>query len=369
MTNPATPLVSVVMPTYNGERFLRPAIAGILNQTFADFELIVIDDGSTDTTPRILAVFKQKDDRVIVLTNEHNLGIAGATNRGLAAARGEYIALQDHDDISLPYRLQTQIDFLHSHPDIALVASAVTIIDENGVATGYALGPSLASTSIPSVFGPFEDDLEIKWDLLFGCRLNHTSVMARRTAILNIGGYKEDDTFPLARDYDLFSRFATQYRIANLREPLAQWRRHPAAACLQNTEQQSQANETISWRNLRALTNTRDRAGGATFALRDETYGLLGSRAFMCTQAGRLPDLPGEQVIAGLQFLRSLQDNFCRAHNAPKQTATRLRKRLNRTWGKHAVALAIRARWEFNTRIRSFFLGARCLLAASWPVV
>ena len=125
-----TPVVSVVMCTYNGERFLRPAIESILNQTFRDFELVV-DDGSTDRTPRILAEFKARDTRVIVLTNERNLGIAAATNRGLAAARGEYIALQDHDDISLPHRFQTQVDFLNSHSEIALVGSDATLIDDN----------------------------------------------------------------------------------------------------------------------------------------------------------------------------------------------------------------------------------------------
>src|SRR5574337_525468 len=96
------PRISVVMPTYNGERFLRAALESILGQSFRDFEVIVIDDGSTDSTPAILREFAAKDPRVIVLTNDHNLGIAGATNRGLAVARGEYIALHDHDDISLP---------------------------------------------------------------------------------------------------------------------------------------------------------------------------------------------------------------------------------------------------------------------------
>ncbi len=130
----AAPVVSVLMPTYNGERFLRPAIESILNQTFRDFELIVIDDGSRDQTAEILREFAARDNRILVLTNERNLGIAAATNRGLAAARGEFVALQDHDDISLPHRIQTELEFLHSHPEIALVGSAATLIDENGVA-------------------------------------------------------------------------------------------------------------------------------------------------------------------------------------------------------------------------------------------
>jgi glycosyltransferase involved in cell wall biosynthesis len=141
------------MPTYNGERFLRPAIESILNQTFRDFELILIDDGSNDSTPRILADLKDKDkdNRLIVLTNQRNLGIAGATNRGLAAARGEYVALQDHDDISLPHRFQTQVDFLDSHPTVALVGSAATLIDENGVNHGDFPQPC--------------EEIDLKWEL------------------------------------------------------------------------------------------------------------------------------------------------------------------------------------------------------------
>src|ERR1035438_1677250 len=93
------PRVSVVMGAYNGERFLRPAIESIINQTFRDFELIVIDDCSTDSTGQILREFK--DERMRVVRNERNLGIAETLNRGIAIARGEYIALQDHDDVSL----------------------------------------------------------------------------------------------------------------------------------------------------------------------------------------------------------------------------------------------------------------------------
>src|SRR5579872_6896113 len=189
-TQATTPAISVVMPTYNGERFLRPAIESILNQTFPNFELIIIDDGSTDNTPHILSEFK--DTRLTVLTNQQNLGIAVATNRGLAAARGEYIALQDHDDISLPHRFQTQLDFLNTHPEIALVGSAAELIDENGVP--YA-----------DYFEP-ENDIDIKWETLFRCPISHTSVMARRKVLLDVGGYSTDGALRVASDYDFLSR-------------------------------------------------------------------------------------------------------------------------------------------------------------------
>jgi glycosyltransferase involved in cell wall biosynthesis len=187
-----TPVVSVVMPTYNGEKFLRPAIESILNQTLADFELIVIDDASTDSTPRIPVEFK--DDRIRLFRNDCNLGIAGATNRGLAVARGEYVALQDHDDVSLPHRLQTQVDYLGAHPKIALVGSAATRIDERDAVLDTVVEPS--------------DELDLKWELLFGCRFRHMTLMVRRRAILEIGGYCQDASFRFATDYDMLSRAA-----------------------------------------------------------------------------------------------------------------------------------------------------------------
>ena len=187
-----TPLVSVAIVTCNVERFLKEAIESILNQTLADFELIVIDDASTDSTPRIPVEFK--DDRIRLFRNDCNLGIAGATNRGLAVARGEYVALQDHDDVSLPHRLQTQVDYLGAHPKIALVGSAATRIDERDAVLDTVVEPS--------------DELDLKWELLFGCRFRHMTLMVRRRAILEIGGYCQDASFRFATDYDMLSRAA-----------------------------------------------------------------------------------------------------------------------------------------------------------------
>jgi glycosyltransferase involved in cell wall biosynthesis len=338
---PIAPVVSVVMPTWNGERFLRPAIESILNQTFRDLELIIIDDGSTDSTPRILADFKDKDKdgHLIVLTNQRNLGIAGATNRGLAAARGEYVALQDHDDISLPHRLQTQLDFLQSHPAIALVGSAATLIDENGVAYDEYIEP--------------EEDIEIKWEMLFRCPISHTSVMTRRRLLLDVGGYSTETMLKVASDYDLLSRIVMRYQVANITEPLVQWRRHRTASMITDETRLKSGIESVSLRNIRALQN------GRSDPEPDSGY-LLGSRAFLCTPASQLPSLPAEQVIAGLRFLGDLLESFCRTYDFPRATTAQLRRRLNRTWGRHAVALAFRTRWSIRLRFQVFLLGIRC---------
>jgi glycosyltransferase involved in cell wall biosynthesis len=338
------------MPTYNGERFLRAAIDSILGQTFRDFELIVIDDGSTDGTPAILREIAAQDDRISVLTNERNLGIAGATNRGLAAARGEYVALQDHDDISLPHRFQTELDFLNSHPDIALVGSAAALIDENGAA--YADSP------LPC------DEIDIKWRLLFcGDAFHYTSIMVRRSTMQAIGGYGEDPAFRFAEAYDPFSRLAMNHCVANLPETLVLWRRHPGATSLQRQEEQLRSGEVISRRNI-SLLSDRGR-----YEDTDLCYRILGLRAFTSTHAGEFPALPAEQIVLGLEFACELQRKFYRAHNFSSSTIAEHRRPVSWTWGKHAIALAVRAPWSARERLRMFALGVRCLCNWGWSVV
>lgn len=340
---PPTPVISVVMPTFNGERFLRPAIESILAQTFAAFELIVIDDGSTDATPQILASFH--DPRIVLLANPRNLGIAASTNRGLAAARGEFIALHDHDDISLPHRFQTQLDFLNSHPDIALVGSAATLIDDNSIPYAEYREP--------------EDDIELKWEALFRCPISHTSVMVRRRVMLETGGYSLDPVLKVASDYDLLSRIVMHYRVANLSQPLVRWRRHAEASMITDEPQLRRGIENVSLRNLHSLQN------GASYLDADWNYRCLGSRAFLCTPTGQGSNLPPEQVISGLLLLCALQGIFFRQYAPLRPASARLSRRLNWTWGKHAVALSARSPWDLRSRIRMLLLGTCCL----WRVV
>jgi len=343
-----TPVVSVIMPTWNGERFLRHAIDSILNQTFTDLELIVIDDASTDSTPRILADFH--DTRLVVLTNAQNLGIAGATNRGLAAARGEYIALQDHDDISLPHRFQTQLDFLESNPEVAVLGSAATLIDDDGIP--YAEFP------VPC------EEIDIKWRLLFvGDAFHYSSVMVRRNALLEIGGYSEDPAFRYSEAYDPFSRLAMRHRVANLPDRLLLWRRHPGATSSQHAQTQILSGEAISLRNISMLSDqTHD---GAC----DRQYLFAGLKAFTSTPAGELPAVPAKQVLSGFKFCSDIQENFYQVHKFSKFDMARHRKSLTWTWGKHAAALAIRASWDWGSRAHCLMLGVRCLRHAAWATV
>ena len=128
----SAPKISVIMPTYNSESFLRESIDSILNQTFKDFELIVIDDCSTDSSLKIIKEYKRKDNRIFFLKNDKNLGHNKTRNKGLKIAKGKYIAILDSDDISLEKRLEIQYAYLEKNPHIFLVGSSAIYIDENG---------------------------------------------------------------------------------------------------------------------------------------------------------------------------------------------------------------------------------------------
>ena len=136
------PIVTVLMSVYNGERYLNEAIDSILAQTFTDFEFLIIDDASTDSTPKILHSYD--DPRIRIVTNEENLGLTKSLNKGLALAQGEYIARMDADDISLPERLMMQLNFLIDNKTVPLVGSGAIMIDEDGKSIGKMNLPILA---------------------------------------------------------------------------------------------------------------------------------------------------------------------------------------------------------------------------------
>ncbi|MGK7344542.1 MAG: glycosyltransferase [Candidatus Nitrospinota bacterium M3_3B_026] len=197
----AAPKISVIMGVYNGERHLREAVESVLGQTFGDFELIVIDDGSTDSTPRILASF---DDPRLKIKRQENAGLTKTLNRALSMAKGEYVARQDADDVSAPERFEKQAAFLDANPDITLVGSWMTHIDEDGDVIGV--------TRLPS------DPDRIAAALPISNQFCHGSIMARRSALESAGGYRE--AFTYAQDYDLVLRLSERSRLANIPEAL-----------------------------------------------------------------------------------------------------------------------------------------------------
>lgn len=204
----SAPEISVVMPVFNGERYIREAIESLLAQTLPDFELVVIDDGSTDATERIIGAFD--DSRIVFLKNDGNRGIVYSRNRGIASSRGRYIALLDSDDVAVENRLAIQHQFLQQHPDIGLVAGWITEIDENGSATGAFLKTEAPSEAIPAM-------------LLFDNCFAQSSVMIRKS-ILAVDPYRSD--FPCAEDYDLFARVAADHKVAIIPEVAVRYRQH-----------------------------------------------------------------------------------------------------------------------------------------------
>ncbi|MEO5954868.1 MAG: glycosyltransferase [Nitrospiraceae bacterium] len=204
------PGVTVLMPVFNGERFLREAIESVLQQTHRDFELLIINDGSTDRSREI--VLSYDDPRINFAENAKNLGLASTLNVGLGLATYELVARQDADDLSLPERLALQVDFLAKHPDVVLVGTQAMIIDEQGFRKGRVLDRACTHDSI-------------RWDLLFDNSFTHSSVMFRRSTITQLGGY--DGAFRYCQDYALWTQVARHHRVANIDRCLVQYRVHP----------------------------------------------------------------------------------------------------------------------------------------------
>lgn len=203
--------ISVVMAVYNAEKYLSEAVDSILAQTYSDFELILINDKSTDTSGDILADYVQKDPRIIILENEQNIGLTKSLNKGLAIAKGEYIARMDADDISVPERFEKQVDFLDAHPDYSFVSCIAQYIDENGNPEQMRLFP--------------ETNEEIYAMMPKVDAVMHPGVMFRRADIAKIGNYCED--FRVVQDYDLWFRgMAAGYKFYNIQEPLVLFRRN-----------------------------------------------------------------------------------------------------------------------------------------------
>ena len=200
--------VTVLLPVYNGERFLRKAIESILNQTFSDFELLIIDDGSSDSTLNIIQSYS--DPRIRLFQNNKNLGLIATLNKGLSLAKGKYIARMDADDISHPSRLAKQFAYLSRHPEVGVLGAAVQIIDDN------------ENTSDKLRF-PTGHEV-IRWHLCFSDPIVHPSVMIRRGFVNKVGGYNSDVLH--TEDYDLWRRLSNVTRLNNLNDVLLFLRRH-----------------------------------------------------------------------------------------------------------------------------------------------
>lgn len=233
-------MISAIMSVYNTDKYVAKTIRSILRQTYDNFEFIIIDDASTDKTPFILRKFALKDPRIRLIANDTNLGIGGSRNKGLEIASGEYMAVVDSDDISLPERFSRQILFLEKNHEYCGVGSEVIYIDPEGC-------------SLREVRHPYTNE-QINDQLLQGNgdAIPHPSFICRTNLLRDVGGY--DETFVGGEDLDLFLRLAEIGRLGNLENILVKIRRRESSISHQRSD---------LWKEMKfkALTKTMQRRG------------------------------------------------------------------------------------------------------------
>lgn len=197
------PKVSVLLPVYNCEKYINESVDSILNQTFTDFELIIIDDKSTDNTLNLIK--KYNDNRIIVFEKNQNSGYTNSLNYGISIAKGEFIARMDADDISLPTRFEEQIEFLESNPEFILCGSWLQVIGTSRI-----------------IKKP-ENHQEILIHLLYSNPIGHPSVMLKKEVLYK---FKYDINKEPAEDYDLWTKLIWHGKMYNIQKPLLLYRKH-----------------------------------------------------------------------------------------------------------------------------------------------
>jgi len=227
MTGPDhIPAISVITPVYNNAPYMREALDSILDQTFGDFEYILINDGSTDNSLEIIEEYAQKDPRIRIASHG-NKGYIAALNEGLDVARAEFIARMDADDVSLSDRFEKQIAYLRAHPECVVVGGRVLLIDSEGA----PLREMCDETT--------HDEIDAAHLAGRGGTIVHPAMMARRSAIDSIGKYS--DAYPWAEDLDFFLRLAEVGRVANLPGVILRYRQHLSSIGYSKSEVQQKS--------------------------------------------------------------------------------------------------------------------------------
>jgi glycosyltransferase involved in cell wall biosynthesis len=307
--------VTVLMAVYNGQHYLRDAIDSLLAQTFRDFELLIINDGSTDSTQAIIQSYD--DPRIRLVNNEQNLGLARSLNRGLGLAQGELIARQDADDISEPERLARQVAFLDASPEVVLAGTWYREIDAQGVPTGQGRLPC--------------DHTQIRWHLLFYCPFVHSAVMLRKSVVLEqIGFYNEKMSYSM--DYELWLRIAQRLPVANLNEYLVRVRVNP------HSMTETYGDKKHEGFNIRVATVARLLGGDLSDTASNELRFNRMTKLLIGIDSGA--SLPPETAkhIAG--DILTLHTAFFQSNNINERVYRRHRARLKVHLSKRLVELA-----------------------------
>lgn len=245
------PRVTVLMPVYNGERHLRAAIASILSQTYSDFELLILDDGSTDGSAAIAESYD--DARIRLVRQPTNMKLIATLNHGLDLARGEYVARMDADDVSLPGRLARQVAYMDAHPAVGMCGTWGEVIGE----------PAPRYLRFPT------DPEAVRCRLFFGCVFVHSSVMMRR-ATFEAHGLRYDPAYPHAEDLQLWQRAAEAFPVVNLPEVLVQYRMVPDGICHTHRHEQRDTLGLIDAEALRRFGLSLDADERALFRRLDD---------------------------------------------------------------------------------------------------
>jgi glycosyltransferase involved in cell wall biosynthesis len=310
----STPKVSVLMSVQDGERYLRAAIESILDQGFADFEFLILDDASSDASRAMIASYD--DPRIRLIENERNLGLTRSLNRGIRLSQGAYIARMDADDLSLPDRLQKQVDFLDADPRCAVVASFSKRIDRSAAEVGV-------------LKSPIEEE-EIRRSLRRGNCLTHGSVMMRRQSLESVGLY--DETMTHSQDYDLWLRLSEEHRICCIPEFLYAWRDHGDSITSTRLEEQNRFAEV-------AREKARIRRVARILSLLDGGSVEIRAGARLVARLAREEELQLLAAPAGRDFL------------------SRLRRRLRRSSTYHRMLLRPRRLREARRVLREYGAG------------
>ena len=196
------------MPVYNSQKYLQKSIESILTQTVGDYEFIIVNDGSTDSSGQIIKDYQEKDDRIILFTQD-NQGITKSLNKGIKNSRGKYIARMDADDICAPKRFELQLEYLEKYPNTDIVGCMVSLISEKG-----KIIRSLDDLPL--------EDYQIKWDLIFSTPLIHPSLMIRKKIFKNFGYF--DESLPFGQDVAYWRKISPMVVFNNLPEKLINYR-------------------------------------------------------------------------------------------------------------------------------------------------
>jgi len=225
------PKISVVMPVFNSEKFLIEAIQSILSQTYQNFEFIIVDDASTDKSLSISEEYAKKDNRIKVIKNKFNKGIAISRNIGIRNSKGKYIATQDSDDISNPERLIKQFMFLDKNPDVGVVGSHIRIFGDNGESYRFYN----------------QNDKDLRNKIFFYSPIAQPASMIRKKVFKDVGYY--DEKYPPCEDLDLWFRIGNKYKFANIQEILINYRERNESATYKKTKMMEKLSLEIRLKN------------------------------------------------------------------------------------------------------------------------